>query len=141
MGGEAEGLVFQVGAIWLPQTHHRTGALSLCHPADNRGVGGGGDSRFNAKTLGIEEMRITGGVDDDTIARFESCDAPGVTLAAPVLIAHTPSKTVVAVSSADRFPQTVWHEQDGNNDHLWALVQDKALLERLMTMAPRSARC
>ncbi len=47
-----------------------------CH--HQGGVGGGGDSRFNAKTVGIEQMRITGGnVDDDTIARMVSAFHPG----------------------------------------------------------------
>ncbi len=80
-------------------------------------------------------------IDDQTIARFEACSTTGVTLAGPVLIAHTPSQTVVALSSVDRFPQTVWHEPDGDEDHLWKLVRDKSLLAKLIEMAPRSARC
>ena len=39
-----------------------------CH--HQGGVGGGGESEFNAKTIGIEQMSITGGiVNNDVVAR------------------------------------------------------------------------
>jgi len=47
-----------------------------CH--HQGGVGGGGDSRFNALTIGIESMKITGGlVDNDVVARMVSTFHPG----------------------------------------------------------------
>lgn len=47
-----------------------------CH--HQGGVGGGGDSRFNAKTLGIEELKIVGGTIDDTVvAKMVSTFHPG----------------------------------------------------------------
>ncbi|MEM9589136.1 MAG: hypothetical protein AAGA03_17780, partial [Planctomycetota bacterium] len=49
-----------------------------CH--NQSGIGGGGDSKFNAKTLGIEKIRISGGnapVNDAVIARCVSSFHPG----------------------------------------------------------------
>jgi CxxC motif-containing protein (DUF1111 family) len=47
-----------------------------CH--HQGGVGGGGDSRFNAKTIGIETMSIVGGrVTDDVVAQMVSTFHPG----------------------------------------------------------------
>ncbi len=47
-----------------------------CH--HQGGVGGSGDSRFNALTLGIESMKITGGpVDNDVIAGIVRAFHPG----------------------------------------------------------------
>ena len=47
-----------------------------CH--HQGGVGGSGDSRFNALTLGIESMKITGGpVDNDVIAGMVRAFHPG----------------------------------------------------------------
>ncbi len=41
-------------------------------------MGGGGESEFNAKTIGIEQMSITGGVvTDDVVARMVSTFHPG----------------------------------------------------------------
>lgn len=48
----------------------------ICH--HQGGVGGGGESEFNAKTIGIERMSITGGViTDDVVARMVSTFHPG----------------------------------------------------------------
>ncbi len=46
-----------------------------CH--HQGGVGGGGDSRFNAKTIGIESLRITGRVTNDVIANMVGTFHPG----------------------------------------------------------------
>ncbi len=48
----------------------------VCH--HQGGVGGGGESEFNAKTVGIEQMSISGGaVTNDVIARMVSTFHPG----------------------------------------------------------------
>jgi CxxC motif-containing protein (DUF1111 family) len=48
----------------------------VCH--HQGGVGGGGDARFNALTIGIESIKITGGmVDNDVVARMVSTFHPG----------------------------------------------------------------
>lgn len=48
----------------------------VCH--HQSGVGGGGESEFNAKTIGIEQMSITGGVvTNDVVARMVSTFHPG----------------------------------------------------------------
>ena len=48
----------------------------VCH--HQGGVGGGGESEFNAKTIGIEQMSITGGVvTNDVVARMVSTFHPG----------------------------------------------------------------
>jgi CxxC motif-containing protein (DUF1111 family) len=63
-----------------------------CH--HQGGVGGGGDSRFNAKTLGIEELKIVGGaVDDAVVAKMvrsfhPGFIAPGGTITNTLPIAH-----------------------------------------------------
>ncbi len=46
-----------------------------CH--HQGGIGGGGDSRFNAKTISIERMRITGMVNNSVIAKLVSSFHPG----------------------------------------------------------------
>ena len=47
-----------------------------CH--HQGGVGGGGDARFNAKTIGIERMRVSGGfITSDVLARAISGFHPG----------------------------------------------------------------
>jgi len=46
---------------------HNAKSCVACH--HQGGVGGGGDARFNAKSIGIEKMRITGGpINDDVVA-------------------------------------------------------------------------
>ena len=58
-----------------------------CH--HQGGVGGGGDSRFNAKTVGIETMQIVGGpVDDDVISTMVSKFHPGF-VRSPGMIVNT----------------------------------------------------
>lgn len=55
-----------------------------CH--HQKGIGGGGDSRFNAKTLGIEKMNVTGGmVTDDVIATMVRSFHPGFIQASGVV--------------------------------------------------------
>ncbi len=58
-----------------------------CH--HQGGIGGGGDSRFNAKSIGIETMKITGGpVNDDVVARMIGAFHPGF-VSSPGVISNT----------------------------------------------------
>lgn len=52
-------------------------SCAACH--HQGGIGGGGDTRFNAKTFGIESVRITGrrGVNDNVVAAMVSKFHPG----------------------------------------------------------------
>ena len=51
-------------------------SCAQCHRQG--GVGGGGEAEFNAKSIGIEQMRIRGGpVSGDTVARMLSTFHPG----------------------------------------------------------------
>ena len=55
-----------------------------CH--HQKGTGGGGDARFNAKTVGIEKMNVTGGlVTDDVIATMVRSFHPGFIQASGVI--------------------------------------------------------
>ena len=76
-----------------------------------------------------------------TIARFEPCGGEGETLAAPLLIAHLPSETMIAVTPDQQHAELVWSDDARGQELLWALYDDTALMERLAAMAPREARC
>ncbi len=81
-------------------------------------------------------------IDDETVARFESCDTTGTNLAAPILVAHLPSETVVAVTPGSYADILAWQAQPPRNrEHLWSVLNDGFLRIRLAELAPREARC
>lgn len=55
---------------------HNAKSCVACH--HQGGIGGGGDTRFNAKSIGIEKMKIIGGpINDDVIANSVRAFHPG----------------------------------------------------------------
>ncbi len=60
-----------------------------CH--HQGGVGGGGDARFNAKTIGIEQMSIRGrGVDSDVVKQMVSLFHPGFARSSQTIVNTLP---------------------------------------------------
>ena len=57
----------RLGSDGLGPLHNAKSCVACHHQG---GVGGSGDARFNAKSIGIEKMRITGGhINDDVVAK------------------------------------------------------------------------
>ena len=78
-------------------------------------------------------------INRSTVARFEPCGNKGRTLSAPILIAHLPSETMIAVTPAQDYAELVWSDDARGQELLWSLFDDTALMDRLAAMAPRPA--
>lgn len=80
-------------------------------------------------------------IDDDTIARFEPCDAEGPTLASPILIAHLPSESMIGVTPGENSYLSLGSGNSDGNSHLRSLWDDEQLNHQLEAQASHEARC
>lgn len=80
-------------------------------------------------------------IDDGIVAFFQSCDTDYDGLAAPVVIEHFPTQSVIGITPGKPGFEPFGAGTPSGYERLRQIAEDEELMERVAELAPREARC